>query len=343
MSPVVDSHVHIFPYLDEPSGFASQHEHRQFLQLYMSSHGEPVRRLRDHTRVTEQTLLDGSGSLTNVNFRVGKYGRFEWTVDTEDLYIQFFPPSLQAMASPAEFVLQQMARAGIDMAVLQNARPYGRLNDFFAHAIQEHPGKFIGLADVNEPDPNIAELRRAVHTLGLKGVYYAGRGHFFTGETFDQPQFDPYWEEVKGLGIPVFWELFGAGDIDRLERWMRKWPTISSVWTHGFDPAVLSQMPDDMQRLLRHEQLSVEILYPIHWARDHEYPFPELRPALATLYQRCGGERLIWGSDMPNVERNCTYRQSLHYLRLLAEGVIPSADVDRILGLNTLRLFGLGD
>ena len=33
MTPVVDSHVHIFPYLDEPAGFASQAEHRQFLQL----------------------------------------------------------------------------------------------------------------------------------------------------------------------------------------------------------------------------------------------------------------------------------------------------------------------
>ena len=86
--------------------------------------------------------------------------------------------------------------------------------------------------------------------------------------------------------------------------------------------------------------MSVEILYPIHWARDHEYPFDELRPALATLYQRCGGERLIWGSDMPNVERNCTYRQSLHYLRRLGDGLVPAADIDRILGLNVLRLLG---
>ncbi|HET6320337.1 MAG TPA: amidohydrolase family protein, partial [Chloroflexota bacterium] len=321
-------------------------QHRQFLQLYMASHGEPVRRLRDHTRMTQQTLIDRAGKLTDVNFRVGKYGRFEWTThDDEDLYIQFFPPSLQDMASPAEFMLQQMARAGVDRAVLQNARLYGRLNDYFAGAIKQYPGKFVGLADVEEPNPDLAELRRAVHTLGLKGVYYAGRGHFPSGfaAAFDSQKYDPYWEEVASLGIPVFWELFGPGDVERLDGWLRRWPTIRSVWTHGFDPGALSQMPDDLQRLLEHEQLSVEILYPIHWARDHEYPFPELRPALATLYQHCGGERLIWGSDMPNVERNCTYRQSLHYLRVLAEGVVPSADLDRILGTNTLRLFGMDD
>ena len=82
----------------------------------------------------------------------------------------------------------------------------------------------------------------------------------------------------------------------------------------------------------------VEILYPIYWARTHAYPFPELRGAVETLYQHVGGERLVWGSDMPNVERNCTYRQSLLYLPMLAEGWLPAADLDRILGLDILRL-----
>jgi predicted TIM-barrel fold metal-dependent hydrolase len=93
--------------------------------------------------------------------------------------------------------------------------------------------------------------------------------------------------------------------------------------------------------VLHREQFMVEILYPIHWARTHEYPFAELRPAVETLYRRAGGERLVWGSDMPNVERNCTYRQSLEYLRQVASGWLPGADLDRILGLYVLRLLGL--
>jgi predicted TIM-barrel fold metal-dependent hydrolase len=104
---------------------------------------------------------------------------------------------------------------------------------------------------------------------------------------------------------------------------------------------LLANMPQPLADLLAREQMMVEILYPIHWARDHEYPFPELKPALRTLYQRVGGERLVWGSDMPNVERNCTYRQSLHYLRIVGEGVIPPVDLDRILGPNVLKLLNL--
>ena len=197
-------------------------------------------------------------------------------------------------------------------------------------------------------------MRHAVRTLGLRGLYYANRGLFTTSyaHAFDDDLFDPFWAEVQSLGIPVFWELVGVPDptdpalmlqeIERLNGWLERWPTIPSVWTHGFDPQLLADMPDALARLLRHEQVSVEILYPIHWARQHEYPFPELRPALATLYQRCGGARLIWGSDMPNVERNCTYRQSLQYLRRLADGLVPPGDLERVLGLNVLRVLGVG-
>lgn len=357
MAPVVDSHVHIFPYLDEPAGYPSQADHRRFLQLYMGAHGEPVRRLRDHAIVAEQTLHDGTlagpSSLREVNFRVGRYGRLEWTVDGEDLYIQFFPPSLQHMESPPEFMLQQMARAGVDIGVLQNARLYGRLNEFFAAAVQRYPDKFIGLADVDEARAHtpeeIARLEHAVRVLGLKGLYYANRGLFTDSyrHMFDDPIFDPFWETVASLGIPIFWEIAGLphpGDeaallreIERLNRWADRWPRIPGLWTHGFSPKLLEAMPEPLERLLRREQFMVEILYPIHWARTHEYPFPELRPALQTLYARVGGERLVWGSDMPNVERNCTYRQSLQYLRIIGD-MIPAADMDRILGLNVLRL-----
>jgi predicted TIM-barrel fold metal-dependent hydrolase len=325
----------------------------------MATHGEPVRRLRDHTQVREQSLHDGRldslASLHEVDFRVGRFGRFEWTANGEDVYLQFFPPSLQAMASPPEFMLQQMARAGVHRAVLQNARLYGRLNDYFAAAVQHWPDRFIGLADVDESNAHsraeIEKLRRAVHEQGLRGVYYANRALITSGyaHSLDDPIFDPFWEEVRGLGIPVFWEVVGAPDagnashllreIARLNRWAERWPAIRSVWTHAFGPDLLAEMPAPLSELLAREQFMVEVLYPIHWARTHEYPFPELAEPLRELYRRVGGERLVWGSDMPNVERNCTYRQTLEYLRIVSSGWLPASDLEKLLGRNVLGLF----
>jgi hypothetical protein len=44
---------------------------------------------------------------------------------------------------------------------------------------------------------------------------------------------------------------------------------------------------------------------------------------------------------MPNVERNCTYRQSLEYLPRILGGVVSASDLDLILGGNLARLFDL--
>lgn len=361
---IVDAHAHIFPPLAGPAGFATEAEHRLFLQLYIATHGEPVRRLRDHAVVpeAEAALHDGhlsgpDGLRASAIFRVGRFGRFEWDWNGETYYRPFLPPSLQEMTAPAEFLLQAMARAGVDRAVLQNARLYGRLNEAFAEAVRRYPDRLIGLADVVESDAQSdaerARLRHAVQVLGLRGLYYANRGLILDryDHGFDNPRFDPFWDEVRALGIPVFWEIQGVPlpssaaylrELERLNRWCDRYPEIPSVLTHGIAPQYLDgSTPEPIARLFRCEQVMVEVLYPIHWGREHDYPFTELRPILERLYALAGPDRLVWGSDMPNVERNCTYRQSLDYLRHGLRGVATAAELDRILGENVLRLFGV--
>jgi predicted TIM-barrel fold metal-dependent hydrolase len=358
---IVDAHAHIFPPLYGPCGFATETEHRQFLQLYIALHGEPVRRLRDHAHVPEAAAalhdgrLEGPEGLNEAaNFRVGRFGRFEWDWQGETYYRSFLPPSLQEMVSPPEFMLQQMARAGVDCAVLQNARLYGRLNEEFAAAARRYPGKFIGLTDVVEHEAHTpaecARLTHAVRELELRGVYVASRGFFPDRyrRGFDDSCFAPYWETVRSLGIPVFWEILGVPlptkeaylrEIERLNRWCERYPDVPCVLTHGIAPDYLTgNTPEPIARLLRREQLMVEILYPIHWGREHEYPYPELRPVLQRLVDLVGPERLVWGSDMPNVERNCTYRQSLDYLRHGLAGLVSQRELDGILGENVLRV-----
>jgi hypothetical protein len=126
-----------------------------------------------------------------------------------------------------------MVRAGDEIAILQNARLYGRLNEDFADAVRHYPDKFVGLADVVEHEADTptesARLTRAIRQLGLRGVYYAVRGLLRDGyrRGFDDPTFDPYCQTVRSLGVPVFWEIQGVplrtreaylSEIDRLNR-----------------------------------------------------------------------------------------------------------------------------
>lgn len=358
---IIDAHAHIFPPLAEACGFVSESEHRQFMQLYIGLHGEPVRRLGDHLPMPEAAaaLNDGriegpEGLPKDADFRVGRFGRFEWDWKGDTYYRSFLPPSLQEMVSSPEFMLQQMARAGVDRAVLQNARPYGRLNAMFADAAGRYPDKFIGLADVVEHAAHTPEesdrLTRAVRDFGMRGVYFANRGLLLDRyeHGFDDAQYGPYWETVQSLGIPVFWEIQGVPlptpdaflqEIERLNRWCERYPEVRSVLTHGLAPDYLEgDVPQPIAELCRREQVMVEILYPIHWGRLHDYPYPELRPILNRLIDLVGPSRLIWGSDMPNVERNCTYKQSLDYLPKVLAGLVDATELDGILGGNVLGL-----
>ena len=48
----------------------------------------------------------------------------------------------------------------------------------------------------------------------------------------------------------------------------------------------------------------------------------------------------MWGTDMPNVERFCNYRQTLDTFRVHCRGLISDVDIDNIVGGTTARLFG---
>src|SRR5207249_3987159 len=117
------------------------------------------------------------------------------------------------------------------------------LNDEFAGAMRRFPGKFVGLAEVEEfradqPD-EIASLVRSVRELGLRGLYYANRSFLWDSyrHAFDDPRYEELWSTVASLGIPVFWELAAVpqgrpenylGELDRLGRWQDRHPEIRS-------------------------------------------------------------------------------------------------------------------
>ena len=98
-------------------------------------------------------------------------------------------------------------------------------------------------------------------------------------------------------------------------------------------------VPQEAWKLLEAPNVMIEMLLPIFQGAIYEYPYVETRPVIQEYYERFGPGKLAWGSDMPNVERHCTYRQSLDYLRLYCD-FIPQKDMAKICGGNVARLFG---
>lgn len=116
-----------------------------------------------------------------------------------------------------ELRLADMDANGVDMQVLSLSTPgleviedpaeavavAQRVNDFVAKAVAKNPKRFAGFAALPLQDPKaaVAELRRAVEELGLKGVLYNDhvRRHYL-----DEPQFRPVWAELERLGATLY-------------------------------------------------------------------------------------------------------------------------------------------
>ena len=341
---IIDTHMHVFPYLGGASGWASAEEHVAFWEslIYRFARGKSK---------------DDAG-VPDINFRVGKMGRFEWTENGQDYYFQFMPPSMQDQTASPEFILAQMDLAGVDMVVLQNAKSYGKLNDYFSSAVKKYPDKFIGLLEIDElsadAESEVRRLRHCVTELGLMGIYYEADRFYAPGcpDNFSDRKFDGFWREVGDLDVPVYWNLQGGREsanvnIHRMRdfaAWADRFPDIPSVMVLGFfvlpfqesDGAV--NFPKELIEIGKRPNVYQEIVYPIQVGPlGWDYPFAESRELIRQQYEELGAERLLWGSDMPNVERNCTYRQSLTYLKDYCD-FISAADMDLILGGNAARI-----
>jgi predicted TIM-barrel fold metal-dependent hydrolase len=373
---IVDVHAHIFKDLNEILNHKDSTKRSMYFQKAIgNTPATAVRKIKDNQITKDFKLWDdknpGVGGKLEVNLRVGKYGRFVWTEKFGDVYVNIYPPSLQEMKAPPEFMLAQMDMAGVDSAIIQNAWLYGQMNDYISDAVKKYPYRLVGTIQVREidadKDDQIDELHRGVEELGLSGLYFSTLRFFENDfkDHIDDKKFFPFWEEVRSLKIPIFFDIasqfeLGQSHFSPFERysfqmkhfsnWLKMFGDISCILVHGVELGPFCNkdkfvdIPDEIWQIWKSENVFLEILFPIQisyprpGATVWDYPYMETRPMIKKLYEKLGAEKLLWGSDMPNTERNCTYKQSLEYLSRYCT-FIPSDAMEKIIGGNAVNLF----
>lgn len=359
---VIDGHAHIFPPAGGASGFASVEQHRIHQQRAMHMHGnQPYRRLRDNARSAERALWDAGdpspAGAKDVSFSAGRFGRFQWEKDNESYYVQFLPPWMEDLSMSADRLVTMMDHAGIATAVLQNDHIYGNLGEYFSEAMARYPHRFIGLAQVEEAfayqDGEIARLQDQIRRLKMRGLYFTTTGLFHSGYTpmHSDRAYDPFWKEVERLGIPVAWVQSAKSpvgsyedELGHLETIIERFPSIRHVLVHGLPTSLYADengrltFPAIVKRLMTQAPVMSELLYPIAVGGKMPYPYAKIHTHIRQLIDSFGAERFLWGSDGPNVERYCTYAQSLTYFTDHFED-LPAADMRGILRDNALRIY----
>jgi predicted TIM-barrel fold metal-dependent hydrolase len=363
---IVDSHAHVFQNWDTLCGHQAKEIHLRYLQKNMTRPSALVLRARDGQAVSEPLLFrqgdnGWAGLREDVNFRVGPFGRLEFTVEGEDYYVQYMPVGMVHIESTPEFMIAQMNIAGVDHCVLQAGMSYGAMNDYNAFAQSQYPERFSALLNLDDPMASsprwMEELERAVSRLGLRGLYFQldSFSRYQFAWSFDDARMLPFWDRVAELELPVFFEASAVPGYDaasyvanmvRLDGLLTRHPQQRWLLVMGAPAALFGrggkyEFPPEVERAYGRENLQIEITYPIMWGGKWDYPYPEAQALIRDLRDRYGAGKLVWGSDMPNVERFCTYRQCVDYVRRYCD-FLSAAEKERILGDNLAELLGIG-
>ena len=363
-----DGHAYCFPSLKGARGFPNRGTFWRHLQQAMASHFQPSWRARDLTPADTSGLIDLSNwpsldALKHANFRVARHGRFEWTVEDEDFFKQYFPPSVTDMSYLPESLVAEMDYAGVDMALLHRTPYLGIGNDFLASCVRRFPDRLKALAHVEEwlvePDPegSIQKLEKAVKERGLSGIQFLPPqlNLYGQGGPWDAPGFHPFWDALASLDIPVFFSIKERVDprresyldeVKTLVRWMERYPDVTVVVTHGLNWRMFVEgdkinLPDEVWLPFENPNAHLQFLFPIGLGPVWDFPMPQVRPTIEECVKRIGADRLMWGTDMPIVMRFWTHTQNIDFIRKYCT-FLGSQEMDAIMGGTTARLLGVG-
>ena len=361
---IVDSHAHVFENWQGACGHPSRAIHLKYLQKTVTRPAARTFRLRDGAEV-KPTMLFRAGDntwngLTEVGFRIGAHGRLEFTWQGEDYGVQYMPVGMQEIVCSPEFMIAQMINAGVDHCILQAGGGYGAMNDYNAFAQRQHPDRFTALLNIDEATADqpatLAEVDRAIGTLGLRGLYYAhDMSRHGYARNLDHDDFRPFWDRIVAAKLPALVELSSTPNYDRasyianlaaFDRLLARHRTHPFVLVMGppvghFAPKGNWEFPPEALATYRRDNLWIEVMFPITWGGVWDYPYPEAQALIRQMRDLFGAQKLTWGSDMPNVERFCTYKQCVDYVRRHCTFLSP-AEKDAVLGGNMAGLFGLG-
>jgi len=350
---IIDVHGHVFPHHGSASGYKDVSTHLMIQQDFIE---------KVWGRMVSSTLDEKYKPYPgeDVNFRVGKYGRYYWTKHGKECWLQRFPAIMVEMEWPPEQMIAFMDIAGVAKVVLQSG--YMEINycrEYFADCVKRWPDRFIGTVtidyDIGKSEEyrqaELKKLRDSVHNDGMRGVFQG----YPREQKVDDEKFEPLWAEMSNLKIPhFFWTGFMPKDqyldsLERIVRVLKRFPDLIGIIGHlggnirpPSDPNY-TDSPSELLSFLKLPNAYFEVGYVLAyenwdiWKDNYEYPYPLHTKVIKRVYEEVGAERLLFGSDMPNTYRTCTYQQCLDLVRLHFD-FMSEEEKSLVLGGNAARI-----
>ncbi|MEU7873467.1 amidohydrolase family protein [Dactylosporangium sp. NPDC049140] len=242
----------------------------------------------------------------------------------------------------AENLLLEMDRAGVDAALVVNARieHADDNNDYGAEAATVHKGRLLQVADIDSRfgphyhRPGAADRLRAT----IERYQPVGVSHYLAAENDGWLRSDAAREFFQvaqdarllvSLAAPPAW-------YDDLRDTARRFPDVPILVNHL---AVVMLHPDGIDaglRLVLDREEVPNLLVKVsgyYYGHDRpwDYPYDDRMPIVKAFAESWGPGRMVWSSDWPSLLPHHSYRQALQVLRDHAE-FLSEDDIARIQG-----------
>ncbi len=191
----------------------------------MARQGREVRTVDIHCHV----LTPEAEALVRPHFTPDKEATFRFASDASRAVNAAQSRDVAPKLTSVEVRLAEMDRLGIDMQAISPSptqyyywaepelgRDAARLiNERLAEIVAGHPDRFaaLGTVPMQAPDLAVAELRRAVKELGLRGVEISSN---VAGRELADPAFRPFFAAAEELGVLIFLHPLGFTQGERL-------------------------------------------------------------------------------------------------------------------------------
>jgi predicted TIM-barrel fold metal-dependent hydrolase len=208
-----------------------------------------------------------------------------------------------------ERLLEEMAAAQVDRAILVPPSWEGYRNDYALQAAQLHPKRFAVMGKVPLNDPaSKNKLATWLDQPGMLGFRISFR-HSGTHSFLDDGTADWFWRDCERYDIPVM--IFAPFSVDRIGAIAERHPGLRVIVDHmglnvqwkGKDlgaavDVVLSFAP------LANVAVKASCL-PCYV--NEPYPYPSLHSQIRRVIEAFGPQRVFWGTDLSQLP--CSYRQ----------------------------------
>jgi predicted TIM-barrel fold metal-dependent hydrolase len=210
-----------------------------------------------------------------------------------------------------ERLLQEMATAGVDRAILVPPSWEGYRNDYALEAARKYPDRFAAMGKVPLNDPaSKGRIATWLHQPGMLGFRISFR-HSGTHSFLEDGTANWFWADCERHDIPVM--IFAPFAVERIVEIAERHSGLRVIVDHmglnvqwkGKD---LTPGVDVVLKFASLPNVAVKASCLPCYVAEH-YPYPTLHPQIRRVVESFGPQRVFWGTDLSQLP--CSYRQAV--------------------------------